>query len=282
VDKIRERALDEVRSKIEKEKGGKVALMFSGGHDSSAALLVMAESFPQTEIDLLVMNNGFFYPEELRGKAREKMEYLKQTAGINALLNLVCFDFRDLMVDLGIRSLHEDSKNYPTPLVACACKMLMHFIGGSYCEQNEIHYLADGYTEAQKYFPEQMVEFREPVAEAVRVRYGVTLVSPIYESVTTREEIAALLSSYGLEPERFDREKGGQAKCSMAGSFRAPFGDDPEYQQVFTEGVEKYTKQKLRIILSGEEIEQRREKGIVKLPSYMDRIRGVAAQAERL
>lgn len=80
--------------------------MYSGGKDSTNLLCTVSKAYPNAELTLLVCNNGHFYPKEIQNIILRNTSAVKK-AGISAKQRIVYLDCREILINLGMRSLHE-------------------------------------------------------------------------------------------------------------------------------------------------------------------------------
>jgi len=280
-----QRAIDEIRASIGRYPDS-LALMYSGGKDSSAVLLSVSSAFPEAALHLLVCNNGHIYPNELKSGITAKIRKMKDKGIIKSQVSILYFDFRELLMGLAMRSLSNDMKKYNNCYVCCACKLCMHLICSCYCQEKGIGLLLDGYRAGQRYYPEQVPEFCELVSEVVDKRCGVKMCSPLYNTLSSRDSISLLLQEFGLNPDLFDREKGGQAVCSLGGACRSPRSTngklDMSWYDIFVSELMQYTREKIDIITSDEVVVQNREGGRMEKPSFPKQIETITQSYECL
>lgn len=266
--------------------GDSIALMYSGGKDSSAVLCTMTDANPNADLYLLICNNGHFYPEELKSIVLRNISAVKDAVLMRNHVSAFYFDCREVLMNLGMRSLHEDVKKYPTSYLCCACKLVMHCVCAAFCQANGILLLFDGYNRKQRYYPEQVPCFHDAVAETLHSLYSVQASSPLYSILSERGSSDRLLHYYGLDAALFDREKGGQAPCSLGGNFRAPrtsTGEvDGTFYDEFERGVKEYTWHKIQLLCSKDDLVQYREGGILRKQSYQHQILAASRKYERI
>lgn len=155
-----------------KKKAERVAILFSGGADSTATALHYLQK--KRPVALLTFYNG---AESMMDLARYRAGLLRERFG--DLCGWEQRDVKDLFHCLAIRTLEPDVKKYGT-LVCCGCKLAMLAEAILFCREHGIRELADGFRREQDYYPEQTAEYMVPagrLARSFKVRY----VHPLYE-----------------------------------------------------------------------------------------------------
>lgn len=207
----------------------KIGILYSGGKDSSSVLLAIAKEFPDAELYLYALNNGCMYPDEIKERIEEKLELFVSKGLVKNKMKAVYFDVRDIMAYLGFKSFHDDVHTYPTGLLCCSCKLSMHFVTAKYSSQIGVQKIADGYSFFERFLPEQLPEFRNAIFNPVRDRYGVEIVSPLYNVFDAVDVPMNILQGFGLDPDIFLGEKSGQAMCLLGLIYKIPYEiNDPD------------------------------------------------------
>lgn len=264
-----------------------IGIMYSGGKDSTALLLTLAKIFPKKSYHLLVCNNGHYYPEELKNKLIENISTL---IGLGFLerdqIYVRYFDFRHVLTGFAIRNMSKEFAKYDECYLCSACKILMHAVTGVYCQDVRIGLLLDGCTYAQRYYSEQAPGYKELVGSILRENFNVALHSPLYNNIRERSQIDELLISLGFNPDLSDREKGGQAICSIGGLVTPPRDQNGKIDfnayERFKENSLKYASDKLTVLFGKESVVQHREGGIMSFPSYFQQVLSSARNFESL
>lgn len=151
------------------------AVMYSGGTDSTAAVVLTAERFERVHLVTykhsglaFVENSGRNIPA-LRA-AFPKTEFLHRIMDTDRLFKLVTYSSY-------LRNLREYGL---LNLGTCGfCKLAMHLRTLVYCAENGLTEVIDGSNKNMTHFPAQM----EPVLEELRgmyQRFGITFTQPVY------------------------------------------------------------------------------------------------------
>ena len=197
------------QSPIKKKKT--VTLLFSGGRDSSLACCVLANR--GCKIHLLTFNNGATIQLDL---ADQRYEELNEKFS-DAILQRKLIPSYSLFKEIALKNLEEDFEKYETNLICMGCKLAMHVISLIYCLENKIPVIADGYTDYQKQWIEQMPEAIESVRK-FHSEYNIKYINPVY-SENSKEQVKEKLLGFGLSTESLE------GKCLFGGTFSIP---DPQ------------------------------------------------------
>ncbi|MEN6389337.1 MAG: hypothetical protein ABFD04_02900 [Syntrophomonas sp.] len=239
----------------------KIAMLYSGGKDSTAVLLAIAKEFPEAQLYLYALNNGCMYPEEVKGKIVEKLDLFRDRGLVKNKIEAIYFDMREMMAYLGFRTFSDDMARYPTGLLCCSCKLIMHFITARYSQQIGVSKIADGYSYFERFLPEQTLEFRSVVEGPIAEKYGVKMISPLYSVFDGLDAPMQIISGFGLDPKTFLGENQGQGVCMLGMLYTIPYdvnNSDEPTNQFFTamkKAVVEYTSDKPRFI-SGRKTQQ--------------------------
>ena len=177
-----------------KKKGAGVAILFSGGADSTATVLHYLRK--KRPVALLTLYNG---AESMMDMAKYRAGLLREKFG--SLCTWEQRDVKDLFHRLAIQTLEPDVKKYGT-LVCCGCKLAMLAEAILFCREHGIQELADGFRREQIYYPEQTAEYMVPTGRLAQ-SFGVRYVHPLYEKrdATVHQMAAdAGLPSVALQP----------------------------------------------------------------------------------
>jgi predicted subunit of tRNA(5-methylaminomethyl-2-thiouridylate) methyltransferase len=205
---------------------GEVALLFSGGLDSTAAAVRLSERFGR--VHLLTCSRG--YGHFFLGSARRRAEELRARLGDRFSFELL--DIRPLFERVVLSTLREDYRRYGSAFVWClGCKVCMHARSIAYCRDRAVGTASDGSSGDTQVFVEQ----RPATLELVRAFYrahGVEFTTPVYDQ--SREEKRRLLRERGLRLglRVGDRHIGVQPKCVPGELYYLPtvlFGLPPRH-----------------------------------------------------
>jgi len=153
-------------------KPKKIAILFSGGVDSTATAIYYLKQGYETH--LLTFDNGAEKWLELAGY---KADWIKKR--FPKLCSWELLDSTNLFHELAIRPLEQDVKKFGV-LVCCGCKLAMLCEAIIYCKRNGIARLADGFQRQQDYYPEQTPDYMTP-ADRFAFRYGIKYLHPFWE-----------------------------------------------------------------------------------------------------
>lgn len=254
-----EEALQSIRQSFS-QNDKKIGILYSGGKDSTAVLLTIAKEFPDAELYLYALNNGCMYPEEIKSKVKEKLELFAAQGLVKNKVTAMYFDAREMMAYLGFRSFHDDMHKYPTGLLCCSCKLLMHFTTAKFSSDNGISKIADGYSYFERFLPEQLPEFKDIVAPPIAERYGVQIVSPLYHVFDAATVPMEIIKAFGLNPDIYLGEKMGQSPCMLGFLYKIPYevNDSEESKNEFFTALKaaavEYTTEKMQFLNGKEDL----------------------------
>jgi len=218
----KDEALQKVREMFSPDDH-KIGILYSGGKDSTALLLTIAQEFPDAELYLFALNNGCHYPEELKSKIVEKIELLTSKGLMSNKVKCIYFDFREIIAHLGFKTFHDDMHKYPTGLLCCTCKLIMHYVTAKYSSRVGISKVADGYSYFERFLPEQLPEFKPIIFDNIVTKYGVECISPLYNVFDEADVPIKIIEEFGLDPDIFLGEKLGQAVCMLGFIYKIPY-----------------------------------------------------------
>lgn len=156
-------------------KKSKVAILFSGGTDSTLTAAMLTEQYDEIH---LITYNRFGFHEADNTKTQSQM--LKDKYGEERFIHVF------INVDKLFK--HVSYENYLKNIVnfgffnlsTCGlCKLSMHVKTIDYAIENDVQVVADGANQAMSMFPSQM----EPVIEEMRLLYkhfGIEYITPVF------------------------------------------------------------------------------------------------------
>jgi len=152
-----------------------VALMFSGGLDSTCAAVTLLDEHPR--IHLLTYTNG--YGHYAVGRVRRRLRELERRFPDRFVQQVV--SIRELFDELLVDRITEEYGKYRSGFIWClGCKLAMHARSILYCRENDIGFMTDGSSADTNEMVEQM-----PVSVALirdlYARWGVTFSTPVYD-----------------------------------------------------------------------------------------------------
>lgn len=204
-------------------------LLFSGGRDSSLACCVLANK--GYKIHLLTFNNGATIRLDL---AEHRYKELNDKFS-DAILRKKIIPSYGLFKDIALKNLEKDFERYETNLICMGCKLSMHVLSLIYCLENKIHIIADGYTDYQKKWIEQMPEAIEAVRK-FHGEYDITYINPVYNEIS-KEQVKEKLLRFGLST------KSLEGTCLFGGTFSIP---DPKVVVSYIEDKLPYCREYIK------------------------------------
>ena len=173
-------------------KRDEIALMYSGGLDTTYAAIRLAESF--SKVHLLTFCNGVC----VRLKASERhVSILRERFGVDRIAHSI-IDARDIFGRLR-EDLSEGMRRHNSPLVFdLCCRLAMETATIIYCLKSDVGCASDGSnprTQGQMFI--QQAEYLKEV-DLFYSRHGIESIRP-YELLKNRDEIIAVLKDYGID-----------------------------------------------------------------------------------
>lgn len=191
--------------------------MFSGGLDSTAAALNLAQEY--RKVHLLTYYNGYghLYIKNSARRAEELSKMVKDKFTHNII------SIEELFKKMVIDKLTEDYKEYKSGFIWClGCKMCMHTRSIIYNLDNNIGLMADGSSEDSDEMVEQTALSISLIAmlyEAYKISYFV----PVYKR-TRKEKIKTLKAmNFRMGLQIGDRFLGIQPKCIPGELYYMPY-----------------------------------------------------------
>jgi predicted subunit of tRNA(5-methylaminomethyl-2-thiouridylate) methyltransferase len=211
----------------------RIALMFSGGVDSTMAALRLAERYDG--VDLVTYHNGYGHYKMMR-TARRANQLAKRhpnvfTHNILSIQN----DFERFVLS----SLEQDYDDHGSGFVWClGCKLVMHMRTVLFCLEKGITMAADGSSGDTAEMVEQMP------ASVQRIRrfyqeYGIGYETPVYEAKRADSITELKRLGYKLGIPIGDRFLGSQPKCKPGELYYMPYlllGIEPDHQEARVTG----------------------------------------------
>lgn len=172
---------------MEKES---IALMFSGGIDSTYTACFLAEQYSTIHLLTYDMGYGHYHTERTLKRVAE-LQKRYTTHFIHTIISTKSF-FNELVID----HLLDDFAQFKSAFIWCmGCKISMHTRSIIYCLQNNIHLMTDG----SSHDTEEMVEQMETSLACIKDFYSTYKISffvPTYNA--TRQEKIAFLKKNGF------------------------------------------------------------------------------------
>ncbi len=188
--------------------GGPVALMFSGGLDSAAAAILLAQA--HREVHLLTFDNGHGHLMVGRARGAGKDLARRFPGRVTHHVRSVAPLFRILVTG----DLAATYRRYRSRFVWCfGCKLAMHATTIAHCLANGVELASDGSSRETSYYVEQS-PLGLQLIESLYTEHGLAFVTPVHR-ISGREEARRLLEAHGVRQGfRFrDRNPGTQPLC---------------------------------------------------------------------
>jgi len=188
---VREIVLNSVQNNFD----GRAVLLFSGGRDSSAVAGAFCNAFPDSQLYLLLVDNGLL----------SRLDSTKRQATL--ISNLfprtdVIFESKrvsEMMRQVGMQGIEKDfrEREYGTLLICLACKLIMNVSAARFARELGIKIVLDGYANRQQEYPEQTDEFME-IIRRFYAESEITYLSPLYDMLTDKGFVNQLLGELGV------------------------------------------------------------------------------------
>lgn len=196
-DKSRE-AIELVKQRIsgvENGFDGRAVLLFSGGRDSSAVAAAFCRAFPNSELHLLLIDNGLLS----RIDSTERQASLMKNLFPDVQIVFSAKRVSQMMRKAGMQQIEKDflENGFSTLLICLACKLIMNVSAIRYAKEQGIKIVMDGFAERQKLYPEQTAEFMEMVRKIYKDS-GLSYVSPLYDFWGDKATVNQALAELGV------------------------------------------------------------------------------------
>ena len=195
-----------------------IALMFSGGIDSTMAACLLAERYER--VHLLTYHNG--HGTAHMGKTRRRVDELRARFG-NERFEHMLTSTKSLMETVVVDDLVETYADYRSGFIWCmGCKLAMHTRSAIYCLENGITEMSDGSSGSTQEMVEQMLVSLSLIRTFYE-HYGISFATPVYD--IPREEEQADLRSRGFRMglQVLGRNVGIQPSCYAGLLYYAPY-----------------------------------------------------------
>jgi len=151
---------------------GKVAVLFSGGIDSSAAALIYLQK--GCKVQLITFDNG---AERNLDNPKIRADLIKRKFGTQCSWKML--NSGELFHRIAVKNLEKDVKKYGN-LICCGCKLAMLAELIIYCKKHDIKIIADGFEAGQVYYPEQHPDYIS-ATDSFAKEFGISYEHPIYK-----------------------------------------------------------------------------------------------------
>jgi len=186
-----------------------VALLFSGGLDSTLAATVLARSYDNVHLISVWRGYGHTRIERTAARVEELKSHVDGANFTHAILS-----GKELFRTAVLRTLAHDIVKFRGLFVICVgCKLVMHTIGTIYCLEHGIPNIADGASGATEWMSDQAavtLEGYKQLHETFAIRYS----NPVVE-IDDRERAREALRRLGIKTGRkvAGRDLGTQPVC---------------------------------------------------------------------
>jgi predicted subunit of tRNA(5-methylaminomethyl-2-thiouridylate) methyltransferase len=197
--------------------GRQVALMFSGGVDSTVAAIKLLDEFDR--VHLLTFSNGYGHYgfHRVRRRVREldsryPGRFVHFTASVRDLFEQIC-----------LSTIMEDYRRFGSAFMWCmGCKLAMHARSIVYCAVNGLGWMSDGSAADSDEMVEQML-LSVSMIHWLYKDWGIEYVVPVYQ--ISRDDKRRMLKEMGFHmgiPVR-DRYLGVQPSCIPGELYYLPY-----------------------------------------------------------
>ncbi len=195
-----------------------VALMFSGGVDSTMAAALLAERFDR--VHLLTYHNG--HGTAGMSKSRARVEELRARFGSERFVH-VLDSTKEWMQRVVTRDLVANYKEYGSGFIWCmGCKLAMHARSAVHCLENGVRYMADGSSGSTQEMVEQMMVS----LSLIRVFYaglGIHFFTPVYDLAREAEQAELKRRGFRMGIQIMGRNVGIQPSCYAGLTYYLPY-----------------------------------------------------------
>jgi predicted subunit of tRNA(5-methylaminomethyl-2-thiouridylate) methyltransferase len=197
--------------------GKEIALMFSGGVDSTIAAAMLAEKYDK--VHLLTYNNG--YGHMFMESTKKRVDELNKRFPDKFAFNLS--STKELFEKITVNNVVNEYKEHKSGFVWCmGCKLGMHTKSIIYCLENGIPNMADGSSKDTESMVEQK-PFSIALIRSIYERFNINFYTPVY-NIPRKEKIKELKNMrFNLGWLRvMDRFLGIQPKCFAGEIYYLP------------------------------------------------------------
>lgn len=220
----------------------KIALMFSGGLDSTASALKLASLYDEIHLLSFTTTYGHYRIKSTkkRFKELEKSHPKKYKHNIH--------DIRHIFEDISISSLSKDYSRFRSGFIWClGCKLSMHVATIAYCIKNNIKEVADGSSGSTSEMVEQM-PFTISLFKTLYSGYNIRFKTPVYKMNRDDERELLRHNNIWTGITFLDRQLGIQPKCIPGQFYYLPFmlfGKKPNHCK---KSVNQYINDKMPLV----------------------------------
>ena len=154
----------------------KIAVLYSGGTDSTCAVTLLLKKFDKVHL-LTYKRFGLFCINNIEANVKK----LKDKFGLDKFVYKV-INVDKLFKHVSYAKYYYNLKKHGFFLLSTCglCKLAMHIRTLIYCLENSIEYVCDGANKNAKYFPAQMPEVINEIKN-MYARYGIVYLTPVFD-----------------------------------------------------------------------------------------------------
>jgi len=194
-----------------------ISLMFSGGVDSTAAAMYLAERYPR--VHLLTFANGFGHYGF--GRAARRAEELRARYGDRIVYHFR--SIRPLVERLSVATVMDDYRTYGSGFVWClGCKLAMHVASAAYDRAHGITQHTDGSSGDTSEMVEQMLISLSLVHHFYE-DHGIAFVPTGYDEPRAEKQARLRAAGFRMGIPIRDRALGVQPSCIPGELYYLPF-----------------------------------------------------------
>jgi hypothetical protein len=162
----------------------RIAVLYSGGVDSTAAAVILEKQFDQ--IHLLSFRRLGLFNVERTGR---NVELLKAKFGKEKFSHII-IDINKLFRMISYAKYFQSLKRYGFFLLSTCglCKLSMHVRALIYCLDNDIHFVADGANKHMVYFPDQTGSYINEIKDFYS-KFQISYLNPVFNFDCPEEDI---------------------------------------------------------------------------------------------
>lgn len=198
------------------QAGREIALLFSGGIDSTTAALLLAERYEKVHLLSFCNGYGHYRIERTRSRAKELSKHCGSRF-VHFVASVRPFFERILADPL------TEYRRYGSGFIWClSCKLAMHARAIIYCLEHGINEAADGSSQSTGEMVEQMLVSIYLIREFYE-QYGIAFRTPVYTLPREKEIEELRRRGFRMGLRIGNRFLGIQPKCKPGELYYLPF-----------------------------------------------------------
>ena len=169
--------------------------MFSSGRDSSVVASSFCTVFPNSQLHLLLIDNGLLS----RLDSTKRQAHLIQSLFPKTDIIFEMKRVSQMMRQVGMQNIEKDftKEGYSTLLICLACKLIMNYSAMRYAQELGMRLVLDGYADRQQDYPEQTDECMDVIRQMYKDADLIYL-SPLYDVLTDKGKVNQILAELGV------------------------------------------------------------------------------------